>query len=36
LRQRPNLDANLPNFLVAILQNQKFFQLRLHSENAID
>jgi hypothetical protein len=36
LRQRPYLEPNLPDFLVPILQNQKFFQLRLHSENAID
>jgi hypothetical protein len=36
LRQRLYLEPNLPDFLVAILQNQQFFQLRLHSQNAID
>jgi hypothetical protein len=35
-QQRKNLEPNLPDFLVPILQNQQFFQLRLHSENAID
>jgi hypothetical protein len=36
LRQRLYLEPNLPDFLVAILQDQQFFQLRLHSQNAID
>jgi hypothetical protein len=36
LRQRLYLEPNLPDFLVPILQDQQFFQLRLHSENAID
>jgi hypothetical protein len=36
LRQCLYLDPNLPDFLIAILQDQQFFQLRLHSENAID